>query len=96
MGRGSQAPWEVRRGWALRHRGAGNLEEELFTSGAAIDAARQGQPIPSGTVTTLVDYRDGGLFRYVGMEKRTSWGAQYPPEKRNGNGSSRPLMPTRL
>jgi hypothetical protein len=43
-----------------------------------------------------VDYRDGGLFRYVGMEKRTSWGAQYPPEKRNGNGSSRPLMPTRL
>jgi Cytochrome P460 len=33
---------------------------------------------------TLVDYRDGKLFRYVVMEKRTGWGAEYPPEMRNG------------
>jgi hypothetical protein len=32
----------------------------------------------------MVDYRDGKLFRYVVMEKRTGWGAGYPPEKRNG------------
>lgn len=48
----------------------GNIKEEVFTSRAAIDAVRRGRPIPSGTVITLVDYRDGKLFRYVVMEKR--------------------------
>jgi hypothetical protein len=62
----------------------GNIREEIFTSRAAIDAVKNGQPIPSGTVITLVDYRDGKLFRYVVMEKRTGWGAEYPPEMRNG------------
>jgi hypothetical protein len=62
----------------------GNIREEIFTSRATIDAVKNGQPIPSGTVITLVDYRDGKLFRYVVMEKRTGWGAQYSPEKRNG------------
>ncbi len=62
----------------------GNIRQEIFTSRAAIDAVKNGQPIPSGTVITLVDYRDGRLFRYVVMEKRTGWGAEYPPEMRNG------------
>lgn len=62
----------------------GNIREELFTSREAIKAVKQGEAIPSGTVITLVDYRDGKLFRYVVMEKRTGWGADYPPEKRNG------------
>jgi hypothetical protein len=62
----------------------GNIHEEIFASRAAIDAVKNGQPIPSGTVITLVDTRDGKLFRYVVMEKRTGWGAEYPPEKRNG------------
>jgi hypothetical protein len=62
----------------------GNITEKLFTSRAAIDAVKQGQPLPSGTVITMEDYRDGKLFRYVVMEKRTGWGADYPPEKRNG------------
>jgi uncharacterized membrane protein len=80
----------------------GNRRQEMFTSRAAIDAVKNGQPIPSGTVITLVDYlakldgrgnplRDasGGLIkgeisRYVVMEKRTGWGAEYPPELRNG------------
>lgn len=62
----------------------GSISEEIFTSRAAIDAVKNGQPIPSGTVLTLVDYRDGVLFRYVVMEKRTGWGAEYSPEQRNG------------
>ena len=33
----------------------GNIKEEIFTSRAAIDAVKNGQPIPSGTVITLVD-----------------------------------------
>jgi hypothetical protein len=40
----------------------GNITEEIFTSRAAIDAMKSGQPIPSGTVITLMDYRDGELF----------------------------------
>jgi len=62
----------------------GNIREEIYTSKAAIDAVKNGKPIPSGTVITLVDYRDGKLHRYVVMEKRTGWGAGYPPELRNG------------
>jgi uncharacterized membrane protein len=76
----------------------GNRRQEMFTSRAAIDAVKNGQPIPSGTVITLVDYlakldgrgnplkdASGGLIkgeisRYVVMEKRTGWGAEYPPE----------------
>jgi hypothetical protein len=62
----------------------GNIREELFTGRAAIDAVKKGQPLPSGTVITMEDYRDGKLSRYVVMEKRTGWGAEYPPDKRNG------------
>ena len=62
----------------------GNITEELFTSRAAIEAAKSGQPLPSGTVITMEDHRDGRLFRYVVMEKRAGWGADYPPDKRNG------------
>jgi hypothetical protein len=61
-----------------------NITEELFTSRAAIEAVKKDQPLPSGTVITMEDYRDGKLFRYVVMEKRAGWGAEYPPEKRNG------------
>jgi hypothetical protein len=56
----------------------GNIREELFTTGAAIEAVKNGQPIPSGTVITMEDYRDGKLFRYVVMEKHTGWGADHP------------------
>jgi hypothetical protein len=62
----------------------GNIREEIFTSQSAVEAVKKGKPIPGGTVITLVDYRDGKLFRFVVMEKRSGWGAAYPPEKRNG------------
>jgi hypothetical protein len=62
----------------------GNIREELFISRAAIEVVKKDQPLPSGTVITMEDYRDGKLFRYVVMEKRAGWGAEYPPEKRNG------------
>ena len=62
----------------------GTIKQDLYTSRAAIDAVKTGQPLPSGTVITLVDSRDGKLFRYVAMEKRTGWGADYPEDNRNG------------
>jgi hypothetical protein len=62
----------------------GNIREEIFTTPAAIEAVKNGQPIPSGTVITMEDYRDGKLFRYIAMEKRTGWGTEYPSDLRNG------------
>lgn len=62
----------------------GDIRQELYTSREAIDAARAGRPFPSGTAITLADFRDGKLYRYVVMEKRTGWGANHSPEKRNG------------
>lgn len=62
----------------------GNIHEEIFTLRETIEAVKDGQPIPSGTVITLVDYRDGKLFRYVVMEKRSGWGAEYSEDIRNG------------
>jgi hypothetical protein len=64
--------------------GRRNTREEIFTSPAAIEAVKKGEPIPIDTVITLVDHRDGKLFHYVVMENRTRWGAEYPPEKRSG------------
>ncbi|MFC3228561.1 cytochrome P460 family protein [Marinibaculum pumilum] len=56
----------------------GNITEELYTDREAIEAAKRGEPFPSGTVITLVDYRGGDLHRYVVMEKRDGWGALSP------------------
>jgi hypothetical protein len=49
----------------------GGIREEMFVSREAIEAVKKGLPIPSGTVITLVDYRDGEIYRYVVMVKRT-------------------------
>src|SRR5213083_2177616 len=75
---------------------------ELFVTPAAIEAAKKGEPLPSGTVITIVQYKaqldaqgnpakdangrfvKGDLIGYGEMEKRTGWGAGYPPEVRNG------------
>ena len=56
----------------------GNIKEEIFTSRDTIDAVKQAGTVPVGTSITLVDYRDGQLFRYVVMEKRAE-GWRYQP-----------------
>lgn len=63
----------------------GSLREDIYTSRAAIAAVKAGRPIPDGTVITLVDMRDGKLFRYVVMEKRAGSGDAFPPEQRTGD-----------
>ena len=75
---------------------------ELYGTPEAVKAAREGRPLPSGSVLTLVQYKaqvdaqgnplkgpdgrflKGNLIGYTVMEKRTGWGAEYPPEMRNG------------
>lgn len=73
----------------------GGIREELFVHRAAIDAAKAGRPLPSGTVITMEDWRDGRLFRYVVMEKRDGWGRLRPPEGRNGDWSYQTFHPDR-
>src|SRR5262245_141250 len=73
-----------------------------YATAGAIKALRNGGPILSGSVITVVKYRakldaqghpmrhdngrfvKGGLIGFSVMEKRTGWGAEYPPEIRNG------------
>lgn len=71
----------------------GNMHGEIYTSREAIEAVQSGQPVPSGTVITYEIYDDGELNRLFVMEKRTGWGAQYPPEKRNGEWEYRVFNP---
>ena len=63
----------------------GGIREEIFVNREAIDAAKTVQPLPSGTVITMEDYRDGRLFRYIVMEKRKEWGERYAQDIRNGD-----------
>ncbi|WP_052738034.1 cytochrome P460 family protein [Bacillus sp. SA1-12] len=63
----------------------GDIHEDIYVnSREAIEAAQNGEELPSGTVITLVGYKDGELDQYLVMEKRAGWGSQYSPEERNG------------
>lgn len=76
---------------------------KFYASAGAIKALRNGEPIPSGSVITVVKYRAkldaqgnplihenrrfvrGDLIGFSVMEKRTGWGADYPPDIRTGD-----------
>jgi hypothetical protein len=73
----------------------GNIREELFANRAAIEAAKKGLPLPSGSVITMEDYRDGRLFRYVVMEKRDGWGQRHGEDVRNGDWEFQSFGPDR-
>ncbi|OMG92581.1 hypothetical protein BIZ92_07845 [Achromobacter xylosoxidans] len=73
----------------------GGIREEIFTSRNAISAAKSGKPLPSGTVITMEDYREGKLFRYIVMEKRIGWGERYPEATRNGDWEFQAFHPDR-
>ena len=62
-----------------------NVTEHILTSRAAIDAVKNGQPIPNGTHFVLVDYRDGEVHRYFVMEKGAGWGADYETRRRTAD-----------
>ena len=90
-----QFPENYREGVHYATVNRGNGREELYTSRAAIEAAKTAQPFPSGTVITMEDYRNGRLHRYVVMEKRAGWGSEYPPDMRNGEWEYQAFNPDR-
>jgi hypothetical protein len=55
----------------------GNTTEHLSTTPEAVDAVKNGRPVPNGTKFVLTDYRDDKLYRYFVMEKGEGWGADY-------------------
>jgi Cytochrome P460 len=54
-----------------------NVTEHIMTTHEAMEAVKNGQPVPAGTHFVLVDYRDGKLYRYFVMEKGPAFGAEY-------------------
>lgn len=88
-----QFPTDYARGvhYTTVHRG--NIREELFANREAIEAAKKGQSFPSGTVITMEDHRDGKLYRYIVMEKRTGWGKLSPENLRAGDWLFREFRP---
>jgi hypothetical protein len=54
---------------------------EFYTSQAAIEAAKRGEPLPNGTVIINVQY---AAQLDAQVEKRAGWGTEYPDDIRNG------------
>lgn len=60
----------------------GNVTEHILTTREAMDAVKNGRPIPAGTHFVLADHRDGNLYRYFVMEKGEGFGADYDERRR--------------
>ncbi|EJJ29501.1 cytochrome P460 family protein [Rhizobium sp. CF142] len=63
----------------------GEVTEHIMTTPQAIEAVKNGQPVPAGSHFVLVDYRDNKVFRYFVMEKGQGWGADYDENRRTGD-----------
>jgi Cytochrome P460 len=78
-------PEDLEKGIVFATYDRGDIHEDIYINNKeAIEAVQSGEELPSGTVITLVGYKDGELDQYLVMEKRTGWGSQYSPEERNG------------
>jgi hypothetical protein len=63
----------------------GNVTEHILTTREAMDAVRNGQPLPDGTHFVLADHRDGKIYRYFVMEKGNGFDSDYDDRRRTGN-----------
>jgi Cytochrome P460 len=88
-----QFPEDYREGILYTTVTRGNAYEELFTSREAIEAVQNGEPIPNGTVITLVIYEDDELDRIFVMEKHTDLDPQLLDEQHNGEWAFQSFAP---
>jgi hypothetical protein len=63
----------------------GNVTEHIMTTPEAIEAVKDGRPIPVGTHFVLVDFRENEVFRYFVMQKGDGWGGDYDAARRTGD-----------
>ncbi|WP_141433986.1 cytochrome P460 family protein [Bacillus sp. 03113] len=89
-------PKDLEKGIVFATYDRGDIHEDIYqNSKEAIEAVQNGEEFPSGTVITLVGYKDGELDQFLVMEKRTGWGSQYSPEERNGEWEYQHFTPDR-
>ncbi|MEM1506193.1 cytochrome P460 family protein [Domibacillus sp. 8LH] len=89
-------PEDLEKGIVFATYDRGDIHEDIYiNSKEAIEAVQNGEELPSGTVITLVGYKDGEIDQYLVMEKRTGWGSQYSPEERNGEWEYQAFTPGR-
>lgn len=63
----------------------GNVTEHILTTRDAMEAVKNGQPIPNGAHFVLADHRDGKIYRYFVMQKGDAWGADFDDRRRTGD-----------
>ena len=63
----------------------GNVTEHIMTTREAMEAVKDGKPVPSGSHFVLADYRDGNIYRYFVMQKGEAWGDDYDARRRTGS-----------
>ena len=56
-----------------------------FANRAAVKAAREGKPLPSGSMVVVENSAGGEVKGYSAMEARAGWGAAIPELLRNGD-----------
>jgi hypothetical protein len=71
----------------------GNVREEMFTTPAAVEAAKAGKPLPDGTVIVNEWYEGDTLTHYFVMEKQQGWGDAYPESVRDDDWRFRDFGP---
>jgi hypothetical protein len=89
-------PKDLEKGIVFATYDRGDIHEDIYINRKeAIEAVQNGKELPSGTIITLVGYKDGEIEHYLVMEKRTGWGSQYSPEERNGEWEYQHFTPDR-
>lgn len=63
----------------------GNVTEHILTTRDAMEAVKNGRPIPNGAHFVLADHRDGKIYRYFVMQKGDAWGADFDDRRRTGD-----------
>ncbi|WP_160724724.1 cytochrome P460 family protein [Bacillus sp. USDA818B3_A] len=89
-------PKDLEKGTVFATYDRGDIHEDIYVNKKeAIEAVQNGKELPSGTIITLVGYKDGEIEHYLVMEKRKGWGSQYSPEERNGEWEYQHFTPDR-
>ncbi|MCM3725026.1 cytochrome P460 family protein [Neobacillus cucumis] len=89
-------PKDLKKGIVFTTYDRGDIHEDIYVNRKeAIEAVQNGKELPSGTIITLVGYKDGKIEQYLVMEKRTGWGSKYSPEERNGEWEYQHFTPAR-
>lgn len=81
-------PKDFPKGYAVYHEERNAEQKSLsrsFVNRVALEAARAGKPLPSGSSIVVENSVGGEVKSYAAMESRAGWGADIPELLRNGD-----------